>query len=250
VPDTFHNVSDNTQGADESRLGSVVKSLQTLIADTLPPGSQLPTEAQLAERFGVSRATIREALKVLAGTGVLDMGRGRKTVVRSPSPSVLANQLAMVVRRDPRRVLELTEIQDALNLLVATLAAQHGRRHLDDLLLAEQYLEQMERADNRESFAEANAGFHRALAAATENTLLAFLLDAVEQTLHEVAETGFESRLTPTFPTGPEGAARVHRAILEAVHSEDQRVATKAMREHAREMRKDVRSRVRALLSP
>jgi DNA-binding FadR family transcriptional regulator len=237
------------QAEPETVLNSVVKELQTLIADTLPPGAQLLTEAELADRFGVSRATIREALKVLAGTGVLDMGRGRKTVVRSPDPSVLAGHLALIVRRDPQRVLELAEIQDALNMLAASLAAKHGRRHLDSLARAEQYVTQMEQADSRKLFAEANARFHRALEDATENELLAYMLDAIQKTIDEAVETGFESRINPTFPASPEGAVDVHRAVLEAVDAEDERLAEKVMRAHAAEMHKDVRSRVRALLS-
>jgi GntR family transcriptional regulator, transcriptional repressor for pyruvate dehydrogenase complex len=241
--------SASDQHAPVTVLESVVKRLQTLVADTLPPGAQMPTEAELSTRFGVSRATVREALKVLAGIGVLDMGRGRKTVVRAPSPSVLAGNLAVVVRRDPRRVLELAEIQDALNLLAATLAATHGRRHLDSLAVAEDYLTRMEQADDRKMFAEANAGFHRALEIATENEMLGYLLDAIEQVLEEVAETGFESRLNPTYSSSPEGAVAVHRAVLEAVHSEDERLAESAMKSHATEMRSDMRARVRALLA-
>ena len=154
MADTLPNVSDNIRDPEPSTtlLEGVVKDLQILIADTLQPGSQLPTEAELADRFGVSRATLREALKVLAGTGVLDMGRGRKTVVRAPTSAVMAGQLSMIVRRDPRRVLELTEIQDCLHNLVATLATRHGRMHLDKLALAERYLEDMAKADSRESF--------------------------------------------------------------------------------------------------
>ena len=251
MADTLPNVSDNIRDPEPSTtlLEGVVKDLQILIADTLQPGSQLPTEAELADRFGVSRATLREALKVLAGTGVLDMGRGRKTVVREPTSAVMAGQLSMIVRRDPRRVLELTEIQDSLHNLVATLATRYGRMHLDKLALAEGYLDDMAKADSRESFSRANAGFHRALADSTENKLLAYVLDAIEQTLDEVADTGFESQLTPLRPGGPEGALEVHRAILEAVHSENQQLAAKAMRAHAQEMRRGVRSRIRALVS-
>ncbi|WP_433887549.1 FadR/GntR family transcriptional regulator [Streptomyces sp. CA-111067] len=229
-------------------LDRTVQSLRAVIADELVPGAQLPAEAALAERFGVSRPTIREALRVLAGTGVVRMQRGRRAVVLEPSAEAMSVPLSMLVRTDPRHVMELTEVQDALYMLVATLAAQNGRRHLSRLADAEVHLTHMEQAQDRRSFDTANTRFHRTLAECTDNQTLVFLLEAIDITLTETSHSGFESQLAPGQGRKPPGSVEVHRAILEAVHSESPQQAARAMRSHAQHMRKGVRDRVRALL--
>jgi DNA-binding FadR family transcriptional regulator len=242
VPDTFE------PPARRPLLDQAVLDLRAMITDELAPGARLPSEADLAERFGVSRPTVREALRVMAGTGMVRMQRGRRAVVLEPSAEAMSVPLTMLVRTDPRHVMELTEVQDALYMLVATLAATNGRRHLNKLADAEVHLAHMEQAQDRPSFDAANTGFHQTLAQCTDNQTLVFLLEAIDIALKDASHAGFESRLSPAQGRRPRGATEIHRAILEAVHSESPQQAARAMRTHAQHMRKGVRDRVRALL--
>lgn len=236
------------RGSAPPLLDQVVRGLREMIAGELVPGVSLPAEAELAGRFGVSRPTVREALRVLAGSGVVGMQRGRRAVVLEPSPEAVAAPLSMMVRADPRHVIELTEIQDALYMLVATLAAQNGRRHLTSLAEAESHLTRMRQARDRDAFDGANSGFHHALARCTDSPTLVFLLEAIDITLKDASHAGFESRLAPGQGRRPRGATEIHQAILDAVHAESRPQAARAMRTHAQFMRKGVRDRVRALL--
>ena len=59
----------------------------------MSPGMNLPSEADIAMQFGVSRLTVREALKMVAGRGLLDIGRGRRAIVNQPSGMAFADFL-------------------------------------------------------------------------------------------------------------------------------------------------------------
>jgi GntR family transcriptional repressor for pyruvate dehydrogenase complex len=92
---------------DASPTNATVDALNKLVIEELEPGSQLPSEASLAESLGVSRLTVREALKVLSGRGLVELQRGKRAVVREPDSSVLSVYLKAALRRDPRGFIEL-----------------------------------------------------------------------------------------------------------------------------------------------
>ena len=85
-----------TQHMDEGPLvDRVVAGLTRTIRVDLSPGARLPSEAHLAVTYAVSRLTVREAVKVLAGRGLLEVARGRRAVVRKPDGAAFGDLLAM-----------------------------------------------------------------------------------------------------------------------------------------------------------
>src|SRR5215217_5610484 len=99
-----------------------------MILGELMPGTSLPSEAELAARYDVSRLTIREAVKLLEGRGLLTIARGRRAVVREPDGAAFADFLTSVIRYDPKGLFDLVEVRLSLEVQSATLAAKRATR--------------------------------------------------------------------------------------------------------------------------
>ena len=108
---------DGNVGREEYPLTAaenVANALTEIILGELSPGSSIPSEAELAARFEVSRLTVRESVKMLVGRGLLHIGRGRRAIVREPDSSVFAALLVSIVRNDPKGLFDLIELRMAM----------------------------------------------------------------------------------------------------------------------------------------
>lgn len=221
---------------------SVVDRLYRLVTEHLEPGAKLPTEADLAERFSVSRLTVREALKVLSGRGLVELQQGKRTVVRELDSSVLSDYLNAAVRRDPRGMLELLEIRRALEGLAAALAARNGTRA--GLAAIDSSLSDMATAlDSGEDASGSDVAFHEALALASGNRMLSFILEGLADALLESFKLSAEGR---RFRGGEiKETLESHRAIFEYVKAGDAGGATKQMSAHLRDAEEDLKSAIR-----
>ena len=106
----------------------VAESLAQIVLNEMAPGHSLPSEADLAARFHVSRLTVREAVKMLAGRGLLDVGRGRRAVVREPDGIALSDYLTIHVQGDPKGLFDVLELRLSLEVQSASLAARRLNR--------------------------------------------------------------------------------------------------------------------------
>lgn len=145
----------------------------------LPPGAKLPPEQQLAAELGLSRNLMREAVKALAVSRVLEIRRGDGTYVTSLEPELLLSGIGSAVellRGDT--LLELTEVRRLFEPVATGLAA--GRISAEGLAEVARHLEAMQAArDDVEELNEHDAAFHRAVIAATGNATLATLLEGI-----------------------------------------------------------------------
>jgi len=224
-----------------SALDAATEALQELVVEYLAPGEQLPAEAELAERFGVSRLTMREAVKVLAGRGLLDVARGRRAIVRRPESGVLSDYLAIALRRDPRGLLELTEIRRSLEVLsvgaAARAAAPAGLTAIRDALGR---MADAVDADDLDGHHAADLEFHAAVALAGGNRMLALLLESLASCLRE----SFAESARGHFARGGTMTDDLdaHRRIAGAIAAGDARAAETAMRTHLDEAERDLRA--------
>jgi GntR family transcriptional repressor for pyruvate dehydrogenase complex len=230
-------------------LSSAVKHLEELVVDRLEPGMHLPSEAALADDLGISRLTLREALKVLAGRGLIDQGRGKKATVRHPDSTLLTNQLSIAMRRDPRAVLELHEIRLSLEVLSAARAARSPSSAA--LAAVEGALTRMSEAaaalddspESIERYNDADVGFHAALALTSDNRMLASILESLSDSLHQSMSLSFAGFLAGGGDISD--AVASHREIFNLVRSGDARGAEAAMRRHLQAAEHDLRSALR-----
>ena len=235
---------------------SVADELLSLIMGELAPGASLPSEADLAERYDVSRLTVREAVKMLAGRGLLELARGRRAVVREPDGSAFGDFLSSIVQYDPKGLFDLVEVRVALELQSVALASKKASRA--GLSAIENTIAQMREAaaamksePDREAaerrYHEADVGFHEALALASGNRILTYLFEAMASPLQEsfyLTRRGHELR-----GLQPDHTIASHQTILQFVREGNARGATEAMRTHLEDAEKGIRLAVSARLS-
>jgi GntR family transcriptional repressor for pyruvate dehydrogenase complex len=220
----------------------VLEALEHLVLDQLEPRDSLPSEGELARQLGVSRLTIREAVKTLAGRGLVEVRQGRPAIVSEPNAAVIGSFFASTLRREPGSLLELLEVRQALEIHIARLAAERCSRAA--VVGIELALNAMRAAHDTQSFHEADMHFHEALAMATSNRMLNFLLEALEQPLRESfrqSQRGHELRGNTMDDILDE-----HQAILDRVRERDARGAAQAMRRHLETAELDLKAVLRA----
>jgi DNA-binding FadR family transcriptional regulator len=209
----------------------------------LPPGSSLPSEAELALQHGVSRVTVREAVKMVAGRGLLELARGRRAVVREPDAAALGQFVSSITQNDADGFLQLAEARMSLEVQCAGLAAMRATpEEIAEIALT---LRALERAvaggetDGEAAVHAADVTFHRLIAEASRNRILIGMFGAIAPALEQ-----------SLFLTRKQGAARdeawrqtlhAHQRIFECIEGGDQTGAEAAMRVHVSDALRDVR---------
>lgn len=214
---------------------AVMATIKSLILDgTLAPYQRLPSEIELAEALGVSRPTVREAVRGLLALNILESRHGEGTFVTSLEPSLLAAPIDFLLRVDKSSLSALTETRQILETGVAELAAVN--RTAEDLRVLGKLVEEFTDAlDDFERCIELDVEFHVALATAAGNPILASMLATV-------AALGIESRRqTGRNLTIRQRAQTDHLAIYAAIELGDPAGARAAMVEHLNHVAQDVR---------
>jgi len=144
----------------------------------LQPGQRLPAEAALSAQLGVSRSSLREAVRALATAGVLDVKRGDGTFVTSLTPEQLFTGIGEAVDlMQEESLLELMECRRVVEPQVTALAAM--RCEPEDLRVVLQHLQLMEAASDEQDLITHDVDFHHAVATASGNAALAAILRGV-----------------------------------------------------------------------
>lgn len=205
----------------------------------LTPGMRLPPERQLATRFGVSRTSLRDALRRLELLGYLDARQGDGTYVRVPGAEAVSQPFRNLVSTLPQNAADLLEFRTLLEPEVAALAAAHltpeSRQELTRSLERQQAL-----SDQSPRLIREDALFHDALARAAGNTVVLRVLETLRDLLHDVR--------TISLPAaGSSRTVSEHGRIVQAVLAQDQNAARQAMREHLEDVAQTYRLAVRSL---
>ncbi len=219
-----------------SAARSVADLLSDQIIDNLSLGAQLPSEADLATRFNVSRVTIREAFKILAGRGLIGLSRGKRAVVTQPDGAMFGAFLRSLIKSDPKSMFDLLQVRRSLEIQSVTFACRHasrtGHAAIEAALNAMREAARAMPEDSYDPAADlafdlADVQFHQALALAGGNRVLTYLFEAMETSLLEAFMASHRGQ------TNTAAALRLsfeeHRAIHEHVAARDERAATEAM---------------------
>jgi GntR family transcriptional repressor for pyruvate dehydrogenase complex len=209
---------------------------QRILDGELHSGDRLPTERELAEQFQVSRTAVREALKILAQKGLVDMRPGRGTIVIDGAHEALQHSLGLVMRLKLGEVggsNSLVEVREILEIEIAALAAERAtEQEIAAMREAVQVMD--ESLDNADVFITADNRFHEALAQATQNALILTLVRSIVNLLSEQRKQIFATA------GGPQRGQVHHKSILASVIKHDPEAARAAMRAHLRQVREDV----------
>ncbi|WP_437040294.1 FadR/GntR family transcriptional regulator [Streptomyces sp. enrichment culture] len=210
---------------------------ELIVEQGLGPGDPLPTETELMERFGVSRNSLREALKSLQAMHIVDIRRGFGTYVGTmslePMTEAMAFRTVVGHRRGHGSLLELLQLREALEAgLMYQLA---GRLPDEDLAELDALVERMhtEVREGGEIASRTDRAFHRVLHRSLDNDLLSELLDAFWSAFHRVRA---QARGLGSAADGEE-LARMHARIVEAVRAGDAEAAETAVHRHFDDIR-------------
>src|SRR4051812_43614382 len=157
---------------------AIDKIKKMITSGELGPGDRLPKEADLADRLGLSRNSLREAVRALSMINVLDVRQGDGTYVTSLDPALLLDALSFVVdfHRDDT-VLEFFEVRRILEPAATALAAE--RMSDEDIRKLRVLLDEVSAAASVEAFVANDLEFHRLIAAGAGNAVLCSLIDGL-----------------------------------------------------------------------
>lgn len=199
-----------------------------ILSGELSPGTLLPNERELAERSGVGRSSVREALKALEIQGLIVTRPGRRggsEVVR-PTPESLAESIAVFIRGRKVLLPVLIELRQTIEPKCAELAAQ--RRTDEDLERLRELTATMRAAiGDTPRYLGANVAWHVQVALASHNELLTGVLLAISQEVHAGTEVGGLEH-----PRLREATILAHSSIDEAIAARDGDLAGRRMARH------------------
>lgn len=206
--------------------GQVLERIKEMIlSGRFPPGSKLPPERELSAAFGISRSSVREALRVLMHMRIVESRHGQGTFVTSLSPDLLIEPLRFAVAWNDELIFQLFEARKILETGTAALA---GERLTDEdrAELRRHYEALIETIDDPPVFLGHDMAMHELIARAARNPILTSLFASISELLRES-----RSR------TGAVAAIRAqtvvdHGAILRAIEARDPEAAAEAMRTH------------------
>jgi GntR family transcriptional repressor for pyruvate dehydrogenase complex len=194
----------------------------------LKPGDTLPSSAELADRFNVSRPVVREALKVLEARGMIEISNGKKPIVKPITTEPLVGFFDRVVKVEREALKEFMEIRMGLEIQSAKLAAQ--RRTPQQLEQLQAVITAMrQNLHDLETFTDLDVEFHLLIANASHNAMMVRLLKSIRETLRLTVGEGLRLRVTGKQI---ESVQKGHEAILRAIEHGDSDQAGKAMHSH------------------
>jgi DNA-binding FadR family transcriptional regulator len=157
---------------------AINKIKRMITSGELGPGDRLPREADLAERLGLSRNSLREAVRALSTINVLDVRQGDGTYVTSLDPALLLDTLSFVVdfHRDDT-VLQFFEVRRILEPAATALAAE--RMSVSDVGKLQVLLDELSTAPSVEALVANDLEFHRRIASGAGNAVLCSLIDGL-----------------------------------------------------------------------
>jgi GntR family transcriptional regulator, transcriptional repressor for pyruvate dehydrogenase complex len=208
---------------------------ESVLNGSLKPGDQLPAERDLAQRLGVSRTAVREAVKTLREKGLVEAYSGRGTFVTDGTSQAARQSFDLMVKIGQQEGSpHLAELRLILEPGIAAMAAERVKD--EDLTAMRDAVAVMERSQkDPEAYIEADLDFHLALAEAVANPLILSLIDSIVGLLREQRIKIFN------VEGGPQRGQFHHKRILEAMERRDPEMARSAMRAHLEQVRQDSR---------
>lgn len=204
-----------------------------LTDETLQKEEKLPSEQTLAEKFGVSRNVIREALKILKERGLIDPRNGTGSYITKPEASNLSDVISRMVVMDNIDFGDIYDVRIILETAACKRAATNATA--EDLAHMESLLEQLKHRDiTVEQRRELDFAFHVAIAESTGNPLLVVFVQTMKNVFLEMIEKGI------FIEGGIEDAIKRHANIMEALKAGDPNMAEVMMYDHLHFSKKNV----------
>jgi len=208
----------------------IADSIEEMIFEGGIDDMRLPTEFDLAEKYGVSRSVIREALKILNERGLVSMRAGDGSYVNIPKSGAISRVLGRVMRFNRVSDEKITEVRLLLETKTIEEAAKNATN--EDITLLEELNKQMELYhDDLEIRVNRDCEFHTAIAKMSRNELLEFLVESLTGGLLK----GYIRERIALNIGGSEGGIKYHKKIIKAIKEHDVKKAKVLMKGHLEE---------------
>lgn len=213
--------------------GAIRAIKDMIVRGELQPGQKLPPEREMAAQLGLSRNSLREAIRALVLMNILESKQGDGTYVTSLEPGLLIEPMSFLLSLDEAALRHLFELRKIFEPEVAALAAQ--RIEESEMEALEECVEAMRDCiDEPELFLQGDVEFHGLIAKAARNPLL-------NSVMASLGSLSLRSRLqTAQDADVRRNASADHKEILSAIRSRDPDAARQAMHAHLRHVEKGV----------
>lgn len=204
----------------------IVKSITDLIMRRVwKAGDMIPSEKELAVRFGVGRSTIREAVKSLAILGVLESRAGEGSFIREPNSELLSGALRWGLMLSERNLDDLMDVRALIEVeCVGRAAERRTQQTLDQLFAA---IEEMKAHEgSADLFMAIDMKFHNAVSRAADNPIF----ESISSTIQAMVRIWYPQ--TYYIPETKSRTIREHLRIADALVAQDREAAVEAMRDH------------------
>ena len=199
-----------------------------ILSGLLPPGASLPAERELVTQTGLSRGSVRDALRILESESLVVTRAGRYggSVANKPDDESLRRSISIFVHGRGITLLSLLQTREAIEPAFAALAAKN---HTDEEL--QQLVDATERVENAfintPQFLRANVDWHMAIATASHNELLRAFMHSISNMVYKA--TAIENFASEDVR---KQVMHAHRRILQAIIAQDAEVAERRMARH------------------
>lgn len=214
---------------------------EKILKGELEEGADLPNERELGGQAGLSRATVREALRILEGQGLIAtrLGRNGGSAVVRPSAAAIERSVDIFIRGQRIRFEAVLETRAAIEPPSARYAAQH-RTEADmwDIERCQAALEQSSSDGDIPAYVKANLDWHVAVVRASHNELLMAFISAVSSSVYAATDL---DRLSPQDVR--DEVIRAHRRVMDAIRDGDGDAAARRMARHVDAYVADVRNK-------
>lgn len=205
---------------------------EMIVSKEMQPGDRLPSESELGELFGISRSTVREAIKLLTAENVVEIRRGRGTYV-TMQPGVSNDPLGLEFTNQEKLLRNLLETRMMIEPQIAALAAERADQNNINHLAS--IIEQIRSAgSDKSSHTPYDVAFHRAVAECTQNDVLYRILPIICESIQE----GYFK--TANVPGSYKRAIESHIKIYQAIVDKDPEKARIETEKHLRQTMEDV----------
>jgi GntR family transcriptional repressor for pyruvate dehydrogenase complex len=197
-----------------------------LLSGELKPGDKLPTEVELAQRLGVGRNSVREAVKMLSAVGIVEAVRGSGIYIANSMSTSMLNPLILGLVFEQGTSHELIQLRLLLDTGAAEIALEHIREEeIDRLEAINLQLEQegKERVPHPHRLRDLDLSFHKELYRISGNRLLAKIGEAIYKL--------FYASIEKTVEADPEKAYQNHKMIIDALKRKDASLVRKSTKD-------------------
>jgi GntR family transcriptional repressor for pyruvate dehydrogenase complex len=212
--------------SDSQLAMQVVNHIRLMIErGELLPGDKIPPEREFARQLKISRASLRTGIGYLAAMGVMKVRHGVGTFVADGPPQLGQSSLGLMSALHGFQTWQMFEARMLLESSIAALAAE--RRKADHLtILAEELTEMYATISVPSEYLLHDVRFHRTVAQAAGNPILAALMETITTSLYE------KRRKTVERSRDLKESAEMHHEIYRAIRAKDATAARKAMERH------------------